>query len=106
MREARDWDVLNIRVAGADGTVRWVLHQIVEVTALVRGEEAAAQAERRPEGIIERMGDARCVVDRELRIAAVNAAAERVLGRPREMLLGRSHWEVRRPSMRQSASRS
>lgn len=59
-----------------------------------RGEAAAAQAERRAEGLIERMGDAHCVLDHQFRIVGVNAAAERVLGLPRGELLGRSHWEV------------
>ena len=44
--------------------------------------------------IIERMGDAHCVLDREFRIQRVNAATERLLGRSRDTLLGRSHWEV------------
>lgn len=46
------------------------------------------------QAIIERMGDAHCVLDREFRIRRVNAATERLLGRSRETLLGRSHWEA------------
>jgi len=45
-------------------------------------------------GILERMGDAHCVLDRDFRYVVVNAAAERLLGRGRETLLGRSHWEA------------
>jgi PAS domain S-box-containing protein len=96
--EARYRDVVNIPVRGSDGIVRYVLHQAVDVTERVHEAEAAAQvaakAARRAERIIERMGDAHCVLDRDLRIRCVNAAAERVLGIARASLVGRSHWEV------------
>ncbi|MDP9766197.1 PAS domain-containing protein [Deinococcus enclensis] len=55
-----------------------------------RQDGAAAQAA----DILERMGDAHCLLDREFRIRSVNAAAERLLGMPRAQLLGRSHWEA------------
>lgn len=92
--EARYWDTVNIPVPGPDGAVRCVLHQTADVTAQVHEEATAARAERRAERILERMGDAHCVLDREFRIESVNAAAERVLGVPRAALVGRSHWEV------------
>jgi PAS domain S-box-containing protein len=43
-------------------------------------------------GILERMGDAYSVLDGKFVIRSVNAAAERLLGLPREQLVGRSHW--------------
>jgi PAS domain S-box-containing protein len=60
----------------------------------MEGRTSPADAGRRAEEMIERLGDAQCVLDHDFRIVAVNAATERVLGRSRETLLGRSHWEV------------
>lgn len=59
-----------------------------------RAEHERAQAERNAEGLIERMSDAHCILDRDFNIKSVNAAAERVLGTSRAKLVGRSHWEV------------
>ena len=92
--EARYWDAVNVPVRGADGGVRGVLHQTEDVTALVVGEAALARAERRADGILERVSDAHATLDRELRFVTVNAAAERMAGVPRAALLGRTHAEV------------
>ncbi|OWW20084.1 hypothetical protein AYR66_11860 [Noviherbaspirillum denitrificans] len=59
-----------------------------------RAEETASRAERRAESILEHMGDAHCVLDRDFRIVGVNAAAERLLSTRRTMLLKRSHWDA------------
>lgn len=56
--------------------------------------QAPARADRRAERLIERMGDAHCVLDRDFCIRSVNAATERLLGVPRAALVGRSHWDV------------
>ena len=92
--EARYWDAVNVPVRGADGGVRGVLHQTEDVAALVGGEAALARAERRADGILERVSDAHATLDRELRFVSVNAAAERMVGVPRAALLGRTHAEV------------
>jgi len=60
----------------------------------IRAEALAARAERRAESILERMSEAHCVLDSDYRFLVVNAAAERLLGRERAALLGRTHWEV------------
>jgi len=52
------------------------------------------RAERRAENILEHMGDAHSVLDRDYRIVGVNAAAERLLGRRRTELLGHSHRDA------------
>jgi PAS domain-containing protein len=57
-------------VRGLDGRVLYVLHQTEDVTARVHSEQAAARAERRAEGILERVADAHCILDREFRIVA------------------------------------
>jgi two-component system CheB/CheR fusion protein len=52
------------------------------------------RAERRAENILEHMGDAHSVLDRDYRIVGVNAAAEHLLGRPRTELLGHACWDA------------
>lgn len=46
------------------------------------------------EAILERMSDAYTAVDRDYRILAMNAAAERLLRTPREALIGHCHWDA------------
>lgn len=53
-----------------------------------------ARAERRAENILERMSEAHCVLGPDYCILALNAAAERMLGRPRTTLLGLSYWDA------------
>ena len=81
MATPRQWD---------DGE-RILLEEVAERTwsAIER-----MRAERRAENILEHMGDAHSVLDRDYRIVGLNAAAERLLGRERAALLGHSHWEV------------
>lgn len=89
--ETRYWDAVNIPLLGPDRAVRYVLHQPTDVTSQVRSD--AVVRETSAEAILERMGDAHCVLDGDFCFVHVNAAAERLLDRPREALLGRSHWE-------------
>ncbi|WP_216322464.1 PAS domain S-box protein [Deinococcus aestuarii] len=91
-----------VEAGAADRVVSpWDLgHTITTLLAgrhvLPPGEVALVEktAERCDEGIIGRMGDAHCVLDREFRIQSVNAAAERLLGVPHTALLGHSHWDA------------
>ena len=72
--------------------------------ASVRSDSAAADgssaharaslAERRAAEILERVADAHVAFDRDLRYVAVNASAERSLGRPRSAILGRTLLEA------------
>jgi PAS domain S-box-containing protein len=84
----RDWTAQEIALVEETAERTWAAVQ------RARGEAATARAERRAEGLIERMGDAHCVLDRDFHIERVNAATERVLGVPRTALVGRSHWDV------------
>ncbi len=92
--EVRYWRPANIPVPGPDGAVRYILHHAEDVTAEVVGREALARAERRAARILDRMADAHLVLDRDFRVVAVNPAAERLVGAPRDALLGRTHWEL------------
>jgi PAS domain S-box-containing protein len=53
-------------------------------------EETAHRAAR----LLERISDAHVSMDRDFRIDAVNAAAERTLGRKRNVLIGRTCWDA------------
>ena len=53
--------------------------------------EAAAH---RAAALLERISDAHIVMGRSLTIEAVNAAAERMLGRRRSDLVGKTYWDV------------
>ncbi len=44
--------------------------------------------------VLERLPDAMALIDRQARIGYVNAAAERLVGKPRAELLGRIAWNV------------
>ena len=44
--------------------------------------------------VLEAMPAGFCLLDAEWRFSYVNTEAERILGRAREQLLGRTHWEV------------
>ena len=76
------------------GNISGALTVVIDVDRLKRSEEEARRNAQRAESILEHMGDAHSVLDRDYRIVRVNAAAERLLGRPRAELLGRSHWDV------------
>jgi PAS domain S-box-containing protein len=69
----------------------------------IRRQAAAREAELRAEaeavrdevsGILESITDAFAVFDRDWRFSYVNTEAERLLGLPREKLLGANHWTL------------
>lgn len=90
-------DVVWALVAGMATPRSWSDGERVLVDEVAERAWAAVEhmrAERRAETILERMGDAHSVLDRDFRIVGVNAAAERLLGKRRAELLGRSHWDA------------
>ncbi len=71
--------------------------------ARIRRQAAAREAELRAEaeaardevsGILESITDAFVVFDRDWRFSYINAEAERLLGLPRDQLLGVDHWTL------------
>jgi PAS domain S-box-containing protein len=56
--------------------------------------EITERERNRATSILESISDAFFAVDRKWRFIYVNREAERLLGHPREALLGRDHWEV------------
>ncbi len=66
------------------------------------GRMQAEAAEQRIAGVLERMSDAFFALDGEWRFAYLNGQAERLLGRARAELAGRSIWEAF-PALRTTA---
>ncbi|MCU1330353.1 MAG: sensor signal transduction histidine kinase, partial [Bryobacterales bacterium] len=64
-----------------------------DITQRRNAEIALQKSERRSREILESMKDAFVLVDRQWRIVGLNSATERLVGRSREALLGRNHWE-------------
>jgi PAS domain S-box-containing protein len=88
-------------VLGEDGRPAGVLAIVVEVTERVAAEqrreaaEAALRAERdRSQRVLDNMGEAFVFLDREFRIVDMNAEAMRLEKRPKEAILGKTHWEA------------
>jgi PAS domain S-box-containing protein len=99
--EERYWEPHNVPVPGEDGTVRYIVHRVEDVTSRVcQGLAAEAAWEivenehARAEVILETMGDAHYTMDRNFRILTANAAMERALGGNRAQWIGRTQWEA------------
>lgn len=73
-------------IAGRDGRTRRLLGAAQDTTA---GKDAELRVAR----VMDAMSTAFFFLDSQWRFAFVNGQAERVLGRPREELLGRTIWE-------------
>ncbi|HEX5753827.1 MAG TPA: PAS domain-containing protein [Archangium sp.] len=98
-------------VSPRDGTIRWLstsgralfdstgravrfLGTVLDITERVLEREAAEREKHRVATLLENISESFEAFDRDWRFIYVNREAERLLGRPREELLGRSHWEV------------
>jgi PAS domain S-box-containing protein len=77
-----------------DGTPRYFLSQIQDITSRKMAELEFAATHVRMQQVLERITDGFYALDREWRFTYVNAAAERMLNQPREEFLGKSVWEV------------
>jgi PAS domain S-box-containing protein len=94
-----------------DGTVRWLstsgraffdstgravrfLGTVLDITERVLEREAAEREKHRVITLLEHISEAFEALDRDWRYIYVNREAERLVGRPREELLGRVYWSV------------
>ncbi|WP_375773001.1 PAS domain-containing protein [Archangium gephyra] len=95
-----------------DGRIRWLstsgraffdparsravrfLGTVLDITDRVLAREAAERERGRVTTLLENISEAFEAFDRDWRFIYVNREAERILGRPREELLGRDHWEL------------
>ena len=64
----------------------------VFTSALQKARSAAAESEQNLTSVLESITDGLAVFDRDYNFVYVNAAAERILARPRKDLLGRNYW--------------
>lgn len=65
-----------------------------DITERVKAEARVREEEKRNRTILESITDSFCAFDRDWRFTYVNRQAEMLLGRTRDELLGRSHWEM------------
>ncbi|MBB3018986.1 PAS domain S-box-containing protein [Microvirga lupini] len=71
-----------------------VLAIVVETTARVSMEAALRDSETRLRGVLDGMGESLALMDRDFRIVDMNAEALRLEARPREEVIGKTHWEA------------
>ena len=95
------WRFSYSRVLDGEGRVAGLFVFTNETTKRIRAEalrretEAELRAERdRAKGVLDNMGEAFALLDRDFRILDMNAEALRMETRPREAIVGRSQWEV------------
>ena len=95
------WSFSYSRVLDGQGRIAGLFIFTNETTKRIQAEarrrevEAELRAERdRAEGVLANMGEAFALLDRDFRILDMNAEALRLESRPREAIVGRTHWEV------------
>ncbi len=88
-------------VIDESGQPAGVLAIVIETTERIEAErrqaaaEKAVRAERdRAQGVLDNMGEAFCLLDRDFRIVDINVEAMRLETRARDALIGLTHWEA------------
>ncbi|WAJ31354.1 PAS domain S-box protein [Jeongeupella avenae] len=76
------------------GTVAGFFCPCNEITGQVLAERRLRESEARAKGVLDGMAEGFFLLDRQFRILDFNAEAERIEGRPREAVLGRTHWDA------------
>jgi len=71
-----------------------VLAIVVETSDRVKTDAALRQSETRLRGVLDGMGESLALLDRDFRIIDMNAQALKLEGRPREEIIGKTHWEA------------
>ena len=71
-----------------------VLAIVIETTARVRAEQSLREERDRSRGVLDGMAEGFALLDREFRIVDVNREAMRLGTRPREDIVGRTHWQA------------
>ena len=81
-------------VLDESGRPAGVLAIVIETTERVAAERALRDERDRSRGVLDNMGDAFALLDRDFRIVDMNAAAWRLDSRPPEEVIGKTHWEA------------
>jgi PAS domain S-box-containing protein len=81
-------------VINESGLPGGVLAIVVETTDRVKTEAALRESETRLRGVLDGMGESLALLDRDFRIIDMNAEALRLESRPREAVIGKTHWEA------------
>jgi PAS domain S-box-containing protein len=71
-----------------------VIAVVVETTEQVRAEAELKAQRDRAQNVLDGMGDGFMLLSHDLTILEINDEGARVEGRPREAMIGRSHWEI------------
>ncbi|WP_442949022.1 PAS domain S-box protein [Nostoc sp.] len=74
-------------------TQETVIGFVVDLSERKQAQAALQQANERNTRTLENMSDAFVTLDRDWRIIYQNAEAERINGKPRTEVIGKSHWE-------------
>jgi PAS domain S-box-containing protein len=81
-------------VRDESGSVGGVFHPLIEVTAKVQADAERRERDARLRRILDGMDEGFGVLGPDFTILEQNSEALRLDGRPREEIVGRSHWEV------------
>ncbi len=81
-------------VLGESGEPAGALCVLAETTARVSAERDLRAERDRSKGVLDSVAEGFVLLDSDFRVLDINAAGLRMDGRPRETLLGRSHWEA------------
>jgi PAS domain S-box-containing protein len=76
------------------GAPRYFISQILDINARKAIDQEFAETHQRTSQVLERITDGFYALDPDWRFTYLNAEAERILGQPREQLLGRNVWEA------------
>lgn len=64
------------------------------ISETVHAKAALRASEAQGRNVLEKMGEAFVLLDRDYRIVDLNAEATRLENRPREAIIGKTHWEA------------
>lgn len=81
-------------IADDKGGVAGIFHPLTEATEQVSTRKALRQREERLQRVLDGMAEGFGLLAPDFTILEQNAEALRMDGRPREEIIGRSHWEV------------
>ena len=100
----KDGEIVTVRLCSsllryADGTPRYFLSQIQDITARKAAEAEFAATHMRLQQVLEQITDGFYALDRDWRFTYVNPAAELMLAQPRAKLLGTSVWDAFAPAI-------